>query len=73
MDADIIYVLSSVGGIFICCLCSLISIRCLSICYRNNITDNVEPIRIEQYNRPIYQTTKYMPQDAVAVSMAGIK
>ena len=73
MDVDIIYVLSTVGGVFICCLCSLISIRCLTICSRNNVTENVEPISIEHSNVPIYQTTKYMPQDAVAVSMAGTK
>jgi hypothetical protein len=75
MDEDIIYVLSSLVGIAICCFCSVFITRCLYVCNNKNIEKEViEPVRIEIIHQPNYQITKtYLPQDATITSMAGTK
>jgi hypothetical protein len=75
MDEDIIYVLSSLGGIAVCCFCSLFITRCLYVCNNKNIRKEViEPIRIEIIEQPNYQIAKtYLPQDAMSIRMAGSK
>lgn len=75
MDSEVIYVLSSLGGIAICCFCTLIILKCCNIYNDKNIEKNViEPVEVYISTRPNYQITKeYMPQDAVTTSIAGTK
>jgi hypothetical protein len=66
MDRDFVYILSSLGVIYICCFCSLLLTRCLCISNNKNITKDIEPTRIEIIQQPNYQIT-----NTQTASMAG--